>query len=143
MRAAGEPHERGRGSVAQSRRRRVEELRKGNTNSLRHGAFAKVQAAADVAVEIALTMAAHPGLDPIADRRLVEQLAETRVTRQRILLAMDVEGLTPTLTAFMSKMAPLEERLERSVYDRERQRVRDRAKGDVDPLARYRSGASC
>lgn len=123
-----------------SRSNRVYQLRQGNVNSLRHGVFAKVQAAQDVATEIALTLVAHPDLDPVRDRRLVEHLATTRVSRQRALLAMETDGLTQILTSYDARLSPLEERLERTVDERERRRIAERAKGDADPLARYRSG---
>lgn len=125
-----------------SRANHVHQLRLGNVRALRHGAFARVQAAVDVQTEIALTLVTYPDLDPIRDRRLVEQLAETRVTVQRTHLAMATEGMTPTLTAFLAKVWPLEERLERTVHERERQRVAERAKGGADPLSRYRSEGS-
>jgi hypothetical protein len=128
-------------SASQSRRRRVEEINKGNVNSLRHGVFAIVQNARDVACEIALTLATYPSLHPIADRRLVELLAEARVQRQRAIIAMTTEGLTPTLTSYDARLSQLEERLERTLYERERQRRTDLARGDADPLARYRSGS--
>lgn len=125
-----------------SRRRHIEEIRRGNVNSLRHGVFAVVQNAQDVATEIALTLETYPGLHPIADRRFVELLAEARVQRQRAILAMTVEGLTPTLTAYDSRLSQLEERLERALYERERQRLAERDAKDPDPLARYRSGGA-
>lgn len=109
-----------------SRASRVRELNRGNVNAWRHGVFAQVAAAPDVATEVALTLAAHPGLDPIVDRRLVELLATTRVSRQRALLAMATEGLTPVLTSYDARMAPLEERLERTVVERERLRLAER-----------------
>jgi hypothetical protein len=129
-------------SASQSRRRHVEEIHKGNVNSLRHGVFAIVQNARDVATEIALTIATYPSLHPIADRRLVELLAEARVQRQRAIIAMTTEGLTPTLTSYDARLSQLEERLERTLYERERQRRSDLARGDADPLARYRSGGA-
>lgn len=125
-----------------SRRRHLEEIRRGNVNSLRHGVFAIVQNAQDVATEVALTIETYPHLHPIADRRLVELLAEARVQRQRAIIAMTVEGLTPTLTSYDARLSQLEERLERTLYERERQRRADVARGDADPLARYRSGGA-
>jgi hypothetical protein len=120
----------------------VHQLQLGNVKSLRHGVFAIVQNARDVSTEIALTLATYPSLHPIADRRLVELLAETRVQRQRAIIAMTTEGqgLTAVLTSYDARLSALEERLERTLYERERQRRADHARGDADPLARYRSG---
>ena len=73
---------------------------------------------------MALTYAARPGLDPIADRRLVELLATSTVQRSRALLAMrGTEGLTGVLTSYDARLAPLVERLERQVHQREQERV--------------------
>jgi hypothetical protein len=106
-----------------SRARRVEELGKGNANALRHGVFAVVANQQDVAVEVALTYAARPLLDPIVDRRLVELLATTNVQRNRCLIAMAEAGLSQQLTAYDSRLAALVERLERAVHDREKERA--------------------
>jgi hypothetical protein len=119
-----------------SRARRVEELGKGNVNSLRHGVFALVANQQDVQTEIALTYAARPLLDPIADRRLVELLATTNVQRQRCLIAMQQGGLSQQLTSYDSRLSALVERLERAVHDRERERAIVARQRPVD-LTRY------
>lgn len=128
------------GRLTASARRRVQELGRGNVNAWRHGIFSLVQSAPDVATEAALIVAARPGLDLIQDRRLVEHLAITRVSRQRAILAMATEGLTAILTSYDARLSPLEERLERMVDERERRRLAERARGAADPLERYRSG---
>jgi hypothetical protein len=46
------------------------------------------------------------------------------------------------LTSYDAKLACFEERLERTVYEREQRCLADRAKVDADPLARYRSGGA-
>src|SRR6266508_3751907 len=72
-----------------ARRARLRFLaRQGNVNALRHGAFAVVANAADVAVEVDITFATHPALEVLADRRLVELFATCNVQRQRALSAM-------------------------------------------------------
>jgi hypothetical protein len=122
-----------RGTVdvaSQARRRRIRSLRLGNVNALEHGVRAQVQNARDVRIEIGLTFATHPALDPIVDRRLVEQLAVTRVQRQRVLLAMATEGFTSILTSYDARLAPLEERLDRAVRELDRQRRADLARSD-------------
>jgi len=106
------------------RARAVQEARRGNANALKFGVFAEVANAEDVTREVALTYAARPGLDPIADRRLVELLATSTVQRSRALLAMrGTEGLTGVLTSYDARLAPLVERLERQVHQREQERV--------------------
>lgn len=140
---------RGRRLPAQSARRRVEELRRGDTRqalrSLRHGVFAEVLAAPDLVVELALLAAIHPGLDPVRDRRLLEHLATAQVQRHRCLLALggDLAALDNdrlrTLTAYESKLGPLVERLLRAVHEREQFRLREREASErSDDLARYR-----
>lgn len=121
-----------------ARARRVEELGKGNARALRHGVFAVVNNQQDVQTEVALTYAARPLLDPIADRRLVELLATTNVQRQRALIAMQQDGLSQQLTSYDARLAALVERLERAVHDRERERQTVARQRPVD-LSEYRS----
>jgi hypothetical protein len=120
-----------------ARARRVAEARKGNTNAMRHGAFAQVNAAGDVATELALLEVAYPHLT-IADRRLLELLATTRVSVARAFLALsEPEGIrSSVLTAFLSRQSALAERLERQVRDLDAARSARRV--DADPLAGYR-----
>lgn len=143
--AAASPS-RGRRLPAQSARRRVEELLRGNTRALRHGVQAQVLNRPDVMVEVALIFAARPALDPIRDARLVEQLATVTVQRARCLEALgdrladlDRQQLS-TLTSYDGRLSPLQERLERAVHEREQLRIRERTdaerRGD---LGRYRS----
>ena len=110
-----------------SRVRRVQELQRGNTRALRHGVFAEVLNAPDVATEVALVYAGRPALDPIRDTRLVELLATTNVQRQRAIAAMQREGMSQQLTSYDARLAALVERLERAVHERERERIKERA----------------
>lgn len=102
-----------------------------------HGIFSETLLAPDVATEIALTYASHPSLDPIADRRLVELASTVRVQRHRCLVAIERDGLTQPLTSYDRALAALEERLERSVRERERERVRDWRSRPTVNLADY------
>lgn len=122
-------------------RRRVQELGRGNVNALRHGRFAVVSLLPEVDVEVALQYAARPGLDPIRDRRLVEGFALASLHLRIAAIEIQGQSLTEHLGAFISKQAPLVERLERTVDERERRRLAERAQGATDPLARYRSGS--
>ena len=122
-----------------SRVRRVQELQRGNTRALRHGVFADVLNAPDVATEVALIYAARPSLDPIRDSRLVELLATTNVQRHRAIAAMERDGLSQQLTSYDSRLAALVERLERAVHERERERIRDqRTQASHLDLSQYR-----
>ena len=127
-------------TVASSVTRRRKELLAGNHLALRHGIFAVVANLPDVEVEVELAYAARPGLDLIRDRRLVEAFALAIVQHRRVIVAMDDGGLTEHLTAYEARLAPLVERLERTVHERELQRLADRAQGAGDPFARYRAG---
>lgn len=144
---------RGRRLPAQSARRRVEELRRGDTRqavrALKHGAYAEVLAAPDVTVEVALLDATHPDLDPVRDRRLLEDLALADVQRHRALLALGSDlgavetDRLKTLTAYESKLAALVERLRRQVHEREQLRIRARdAAARPSSLERYRQPAT-
>jgi hypothetical protein len=113
-------------------------LRAGNPIGMRHGVFAIVANQPDIMTEVALTYAAHPHLDPIADRRLVELLSTTNVQRQRCLIAMQEHGLSSQLTAYDSRLAALVERLERAVHEREKERATLRHVPALD-LSRYRN----
>lgn len=93
-----------------------------------------------VAVEVALTYAARPGLDPIRDRRLVEHYALASIQLRRAHLMIESEGITEHLGAFISKTGPLVERLEADLEERERLRRAEAARSAPDPLARYRTG---
>lgn len=137
--AADRPSPNPNRSRSASRARRRQELLRGNTRAMRHGAFAEVAALPDVATEVDLLFAAHPALDPIRDRRLVELLATSNVRRQRCLLAMERDGMTQTLTAYDARLAPLVERLERAVHERERERLVEASKTSGDPLERFRT----
>jgi hypothetical protein len=120
-----------RRSVASSSQRRRRDLMLGNSRALQHGVFAKSANAQDVAVEVALIFGGtHPGLDPLADRRLVEQLALASVQHRRALLAIEADGLTPTLTSYCVRLAQLVERLEQKVHDREKERIAHLRRGD-------------
>jgi hypothetical protein len=128
-------------SASASTANRRRQARLGNVNALRHGAFAVVNAQADVATEIELLLVAFPGLDPIADRRLVELLATTRVTRVRVLAAIDREGFTSTLTSYEYRLGDRQQRLERDLLERERARLAGAERKPVpDHLARYLPG---
>jgi len=109
-------------SLASHRSRRRWEVQRGNQNSMRHGIFAIVANEVDTATEIALTFAACPSLDGIADLRLVESYALAAVQYRRALAAIDTDGLTSILTSYATRLAALTERLERAVHDRERER---------------------
>lgn len=120
-----------------SRARRVEELRKGNANALKHGVFADVLNLPDVDREAALIFAARPALDPIRDRRLVEHLASAAVSRARALIAIERDGMTATLTSYERNLSGTCERLERAVHDRERERLAAARERPAD-LSAYR-----
>jgi hypothetical protein len=128
-------------SIARIRRR--QEALRGNRRSLIHGAFAKVMNAPDVAAEVDLIRVAFPNLDPIADERLVLLLAQTRATVARAFVALgEAEGVRSSpVTAFLSRQSALQERLERALYDRDRERAARLGAG-ADPLARYRPGGA-
>lgn len=124
-------------STSARRARLVQEARKGRPNALRHGVFAVISNGPDVACEVALAYALHPHLDPLADRRLVEELALALVQRRRVVLAMQTEGFTAVLTSYESKLAPLSERLERAVHERDQQRAAAKGKAGAVDLSRY------
>lgn len=145
---------RGRRNPAQSARRRVEELLRGDARQARramsHGVFADVLAAPDMLVEVALIEATHPALEA-RDRRLVEAFAMAQVQRNRCVLALGADlGATDqaklaTLTSYEARLGDRASRLEAAVHEREQQRIRERAASDrSDGLARYRGdgGAS-
>jgi len=126
-------------AVSNARTRRVELLGQGRAAAWRHGTFATVGNSADVTIEHALIIAANPSLDPIIDHRLVEDLALARAQRNRAMIALESEGMTSTLTSYLSRLMPLVERLERAVHERARERVKDfRARPLVD-LSQYRA----
>lgn len=123
--------------AATNRRRRLVELaRQGNVNALRHGIVGEVANREDAALEADLIYVTHPGLDPLRDRRLVEQLAMNTVQLARCDAAMAVDGMTAVLTAYRSKLAPLVERQARGLAAVERERLA--ANAGVDPLKAYR-----
>lgn len=123
-----------------SRVRRVQELYRGNARALRHGVFAQVLNAPDVATEAALIFAARPSLDLIRDARLVELLATTNVQRQRAIAAMERDGMSSQLTSYDARLAALVERLERAVHERERERIKEaRTSEHAADLSRFRS----
>jgi hypothetical protein len=119
-----------RRSVASSRQRRRSEALRGNARAYSHGVMAIVNNSADSALEVALTFASHPGLDPISDLRLCETYALSSVQYRRCIAAIDVQGMTPVLTAYSSRLAALVERLERAVHERERERIHEMRRGD-------------
>jgi len=121
-----------------SRRGRLAYLaRRGNTNALVHGVFAIVANQPDVEIEVELVYATHPALDRLADRRLVELYASANVMRQRALVAMQTGGLTPVLTSYDARLAPMLERLEQKVHDRERRRLAERNAKQVVDLSAF------
>lgn len=123
---------------ASTRRARLRGLaQQGNTRALRHGVLAVVLNGPDVALEVDLVYATHPGLDPMADRRLVELYATSQVQRHRALAAMASEGLTPVLTSYDARLAAMVERLERAVHERERTRLGERQSKRVVDLSGY------
>ena len=124
------------------RARAVREAKRGNTNSLRHGVFARVALEVDVAVEVALTFTIRPTLDPLADFRLVEDLAVVRVRHRRALEAINAEGPTANLTKWESNLGASSERLERAVHERAAQRAKETAQATARPdLTAYRPTA--
>lgn len=129
-------------SASLSRARRREELGRGNANALRHGIFAVVANLPDVATEVELQFTARPGLDRIRDRRLVEAFALAAVQHRRAIEAMATAGLTEHLTAYEARLAPLVERLERTIHERERERLSALEALGAGGLARYRSGGA-
>jgi hypothetical protein len=126
-------------SLAASRGRRRHDLMLGNANALQHGVFARTANERDASVEAALIYATHPDLDDLADRRLVEQLALASVQHRRALLAIEEQGLTPTLTSYVIRLGQLVERLEHAVHDRERERQAQLRRGKTIDLSKYAS----
>jgi HPt (histidine-containing phosphotransfer) domain-containing protein len=118
--------------------RRVYEARRGNVNALRHGAFARVAALPDIETETALIMATHPNLDQLADHRLAEQAASASVQAQRVLLAMQEEGMIPALTTYHARLSGLVERLERAIFERDRARASEQRAKQIIDLSAYR-----
>jgi hypothetical protein len=116
----------------------VKSVLAGNARAMTHGIRSELVTRPDVQTEIALLYAANPGLDPIADRRLVELAAMTNVRLVRCVLALDEQGHDRVLTAYFSKLAPLAERLERQLNERVRQRVGEGRTSAPDPLAQYK-----
>jgi hypothetical protein len=125
-------------SLASRRSRRRWEVQRGNSNSMRHGIFAIVANEVDTATEIALTYAAHPSLDGIADLRLVESYALAATQYRRSLQAIDRDGMTSILTSYSTRLAALVERLERACHDRERERQAQMRRGPIIDLSAYR-----
>ena len=125
-----------------SRANHVRELGKGRASALRHGLFAIVANLPEVTTEVALQYAARPGLDPIRDRRLVEQFDLASIHLRVAAIAIQAQGLTEHLGAFISKQATLVERLERTVDERDRRNLAERGRPDDGGyrLGRYRSG---
>jgi hypothetical protein len=117
-------------SLSASRSRRRHDLMLGNARALQHGVFARTANERDASVEAALLYGTHPGLDELADRRLVEQLALASVQHRRALLAIEEQGLTPTLTSYVIRLGQLVERLEEKVYVREKARISQMRRGD-------------
>jgi hypothetical protein len=121
------------------RQRHVEEAKKGNRNAMKHGVFAVIANAPDVAMETALIYAARPSLDPIADRRIVEQLATASVQYARATVALsESDNWGSTLVAAARDFGNRAERLERAVHQRAQERAREAAKPNADDLAQYR-----
>ena len=123
-------------SASNRRTRHVQEILRGNARAFQHGIFAIVANEADVALEVAVTYAAHPLLDPIADFRLAQQFALALVQRMRALAAMQEYGLTAQLTSYDARLAALCERAERAIYEREKERATVAGQLPAD-LSRY------
>jgi hypothetical protein len=123
---------------ATSRALRVESIRNGKPSGWRHGTFAILSNSPDVMTEHALILAAHPGLDPVQDHRLVEDLALARVQRNRALIAMEDDPKSSILTSYASRLFALIERGERTIRERERERVRTYAARPTIDVTRYR-----
>ena len=124
-------------SLSAARSRRCWGAARGNQNSMRHGIMAVVANAPDTATEVALTYATHPGLEDLADLRLVETYALAAVQYRRAIAAIDAQGMTPVLTAYSSRLAALVERLERAVHEREKERIAQMRRGKVIDLSMY------
>ena len=117
-------------SLAASRSRRRHDLMLGNSLALSHGCFAKTANERDASVEAALLFATHPGLDELADRRLVEMLSLASVQHRKALLAIEADGLSPTLTSYVIRLGQLVERLEQRAHDREKERITQMRRGE-------------
>jgi hypothetical protein len=87
-----------------------------------------------VAIEIELAYTIRPGLDAVRDRRLVELYASTAVVHRRAIAAV-LESPADTLYGLVGRLAPLLERLEARLDDREAERL---AATRPDPLAPWR-----
>jgi hypothetical protein len=125
-------------SVAASRSRRRSEVLRGNSRAFSHGVYARVANQVDVACEIALTMAAHPDLDPIGDLRLVESYCLASTSYRRALEAIERDGLTAVLTSCAARFAQLEERQEERIRVREKERRAELRRGQIVDLSAYR-----
>lgn len=128
-------------SASLRRARLSQEAKRGNTNALKHGIFARVHNAQDIANEAAIVFAAHPDLDPVADHRLVEALAIASVHHARAVLAIDEQGYQSTLVAAARDFGNRQERLERAVHERDRERRKARQASAAVDLDRYRPKA--
>lgn len=128
-------------SASLSRARTVQEAKRGNVNALRHGVFARIANAQDVATETAIVFAANADLDPISDHRLAEALAIATVQHARAVLAIDEKGYQPTLVAAARDFGNRQERLERAVHERNRERSREKKASEAVDLSRYRPQA--
>ena len=125
-------------SLAASRSRRRHDLMMGNHLALAHGCFAVTSNQRDASVEASLIYTTHPGLDDLADRRMVEQLALASVQHRKALIAIEVSGLTPTLTSYVIRLGQLVERLENHVHEREKERQAAMRRGPIIDLSAYR-----
>lgn len=90
-------------------------------------------------MEVALTFAAHPALDRIADARLVELQAMNVVRRARCQIAMEKDGLTAVLTSYDRSLAALVERGEQRLHERERERIKSFRQRPLVDLSQYRT----
>jgi hypothetical protein len=108
-------------------------VRQGHARPLRHGVFALVANRPDIDVETALIFAAHPALDPVADRRIVEGLAIASTQHRRAVLAIEEAGTAgmrdSVLTHWEGRLAALSERLEQAVHARAIERARAASSG--------------
>jgi hypothetical protein len=123
--------------LAAQRQRAREEVIRGRIQAMRTGIYARVANLPDVALEVERQLALRPALDQLRDLRLVESFAMASVQLRRAHEAIETQGLTEHLGAFLGKHGPLVERLERSLHEREQERQASSRKAGSTGLAAF------
>ena len=127
---------------ASSRRARLrQEALKGNDRALKHGINADLLNLPHVADEVALIYAVNPDLHPLQDLRLVELCASTQVAHRRALIAIEKDGMDPTLLRYEGNLGARLERHLAAVHERAQQRRREARQAEAVDLSGYRPKA--